>query len=231
MPVAQRRHLEFDHVEAVIEVLAEPAGRHLLLQVAVGGDDDAHVHADRLLAADPLQFVLLEHAQQLGLHGRRGLADLVEEQGAAVGLDEAALAAAVGAGEGAPLVAEQLGFEQGFGERGTVHLDKRPAAPQTLVVQGRGHQFLAGAGLAVDEHGRLGGGHVDDQVPEGHHGRGRADDAAVVAERLARLLHGLLLLAMAHGHLQGGAQPVKVQRLGQVIVGALLDGGHGRVHR
>jgi hypothetical protein len=46
------------------------------------------------------------------LHRRRHLADLVEEQRAAVGELEAALAARCAAGERALLVAEQLALEQ-----------------------------------------------------------------------------------------------------------------------
>jgi hypothetical protein len=45
------------------------------------------------------------------------LADLVEEERAAVGLLEAADAAAVGAGEGALLVAEELGLEERLRDR------------------------------------------------------------------------------------------------------------------
>ena len=47
----------------------------------------------------------------------RQVADLVEEQRAAVGQLEAPAALAVGAGEGAALVAEQLRLEQRLGQR------------------------------------------------------------------------------------------------------------------
>ena len=39
----------------------------------------------RLERADAVHLAELEHPQQLGLHGQRQLADLVEEQRAAVG--------------------------------------------------------------------------------------------------------------------------------------------------
>ena len=61
--------------------------------------------------AEPLDLALLQHAQQLHLDVGRDLADLVEEQRAAVGLREAAVVALDRAGEGALLVAEQLGLE------------------------------------------------------------------------------------------------------------------------
>ena len=59
--------------------------RDLLLEIAVRRGDDAHVDLDRLAAADPLELALLQDAQQLDLHVQRELADLVEEQRAAVG--------------------------------------------------------------------------------------------------------------------------------------------------
>ena len=59
---------------------------------------------------------------------RRHLADLVEEEHAAVGLLDAARLGADGAGERAALVAEQLRLEQLIGQRRAVDRDERPAA-------------------------------------------------------------------------------------------------------
>ena len=64
------------------------------------------------LAADRRHLALLQHAQQLGLQGEGHVADLVEEQRAAVGLAKLPGAVGDGAGEGAALVAEQLALEQ-----------------------------------------------------------------------------------------------------------------------
>ena len=87
--LAQRGQANRHDVEAVEEVLAErPAGDELL-QIAVGRRDEAHVDADRLDAADALELALLQHAQELHLHLDRDLADLVEEERAAVGELEA----------------------------------------------------------------------------------------------------------------------------------------------
>ena len=91
---AQRRHLDVDDVEAVVEVLAEAPRRDLVGEVAVGRRDDADVDLHGLVAADALERALLEDAQELDLDRRRDLADLVEEERAAVGLLEAPLAAA-----------------------------------------------------------------------------------------------------------------------------------------
>ena len=111
-PVAERRQVDPDHVQAVEEVGAEPAHLDLVLQPLVARGDDPDVDLDRLGPADPLERARLEHAEQLRLHRRRDVADLVEEQGAAVGELEPPFLAPIGAGERAPLVAEQLALEQ-----------------------------------------------------------------------------------------------------------------------
>ena len=65
----------------------------------------------------------------LGLQGQGQLADLVEEDGAAVRLFEAAHPGHHRAGEGAFLVTEQFALQQVFRQGGAVHLDERPVAP------------------------------------------------------------------------------------------------------
>ena len=50
-----------DHLQPVIEVMAEALLRHFMLQVAVGGGDDAHVDGYFLLRADrPAPIMLLD---------------------------------------------------------------------------------------------------------------------------------------------------------------------------
>ena len=61
----------------------------------------------RAVAADRAHFAGGEHAVELALGLERQLADLVEQQGAAVGLDQRADLVGEGAGEGALDMAEQ----------------------------------------------------------------------------------------------------------------------------
>jgi hypothetical protein len=84
-PLAQRREVDREDADPVPEVLAEAAGGDHVLEVAVGGRDQAHVDAARLLAADSLECAVLEDAQEAHLRGGGQLADLVEEERAAVG--------------------------------------------------------------------------------------------------------------------------------------------------
>src|SRR5215510_17429 len=66
-PLPQRRNTERKHVEAVKEIRAKAAGAHRLLEIAIGRCDHPHVHTDRFVAADRLEFLLLEYAQELDL--------------------------------------------------------------------------------------------------------------------------------------------------------------------
>ena len=87
-PFAQRRQRDRDDVQAIIEVLAELAGRHRAFEIAVRRRHDAHIGADGPRAADGGELARLEDAEQTRLCLDRHVADLVEEQGAAVGLLE-----------------------------------------------------------------------------------------------------------------------------------------------
>ena len=125
--LAQRRQVDGDHVEPVEEVLAEGALLHGFGQVGVGGGDDAHVGLARLDAAERHELLLLDHPQQLGLRVERDVADLVEEDGAAVGGLEQPLLVGHGAGEGALDVAEELALEQVGRHRARVDGHERSA--------------------------------------------------------------------------------------------------------
>src|SRR5439155_143304 len=94
VPLPQWGQVNGEDAQAVIQVRPELPILGPRLQVAVGRRDQPHVGADRLVAPDALERLLLEHAQHLGLGGRRHVADLVEEEGAAVALLELADAAA-----------------------------------------------------------------------------------------------------------------------------------------
>ena len=96
----------------MIEILAEVPGRDLGLDVAAGRRHDAHVDRDLGRAADPLEGLVDQDAQDLVLGVARHVGDFVDEQRAAVGELEDTAARAHGAGERAALVAEQHAVER-----------------------------------------------------------------------------------------------------------------------
>src|SRR5207244_4804373 len=77
--------------------------------------------------------------------------------------------APVRAGEGALLVAEELGLEQPRRDRRTVDLDEGTVAPGRLRMDGPGDQVLAHAALPPDQHRRVRVGDVLDDRQNGPH--------------------------------------------------------------
>ena len=119
--LAQRRNVQVGDLDAIEQVLAELAAVDHSGEVAVGGRNDAHVHTGRRrIRAHGMHLAVLEEAKQHRLHAQRHLRDLVEEDGAAVGLLELADLVAIGAGEAAFHVPEELRFEERLGKAGAV---------------------------------------------------------------------------------------------------------------
>ena len=198
----------------------------------MGGRHQTHVHLETFLPADARDPAILEHAQELDLDGRRGIADLVEEQRAAPGPFEGARMPRHRSGEGAFLVAEQFALQQAFRESGAIHGNERSVGPGAVRVQGAGHQFLARAAFAAHEHRGVG---LGQQQRLAHHfaHRGRFRHPAfrrpAAAGLRAELLH---LLAQAGGFqraAQLGLQVVDVQRLLEIVVGPLFHGAHAGI--
>src|SRR4029079_6889642 len=128
--------------------------------------------------AEALDLALLEDAQELDLHVARQVTDLVEEQGAAVGGLEAALAARGGSGEGPLLVAEQLRLEDALRDGGAVDRHERPAGARAVLVDAAGQELLVAAALAEEQRGRLAGRRLQRGVHGAAPGERGADDGA-----------------------------------------------------
>ena len=146
------------HVEdaqPVEEIVAEPPGRHLGHQVTVGGGDQAEIGLERRGPPDPLELSLLKHSEELDLHRGGELSDLVEEERSVGRQLEASGLLPVRPGEGAALVAEQLGLEQRVGQRRAVDRDEGAVGAGAGVVNGAGDQFLPRPALPGEQHRRL----------------------------------------------------------------------------
>ena len=156
-PVHQVGHHDGHHIEPVEEIGPEKPSLDLFLQVLVGRGQDPDIDLDGPGAADPLELLFLEDAQDLGLALQAHVADLIQKEGGAVGLVELALLVLRGPGEGALDVAEQLGFDQFLRDGGAVDRDHGACRRAGLAVNGLGHQFLAGAVAAPDQHPGVGG--------------------------------------------------------------------------
>ena len=180
-PRAQRRLVDAQHAQAVVQVGTEPPRLHRGLEIDVGRRHDPHVHRNRRVPAEPLDRAFLQEAQQARLALERHVADFVEKQRAAVrGLDPADLAL-VRARECTALVAEQFGLQQRRRNGRAVHGDEGRVGAQRLLVDRRRRQLLAGAGFAGDEDGGVRVRDLADRREQPAHGVARADHRAAGA--------------------------------------------------
>ena len=113
-------HVNADDAQPIEQDLRGTVLRDPLLEVGVGGRDDADVDARRARLADRHDLPLLEESQQLRLHVERQIADLVEKDRAADGGADHAGLVGHRAGEAAAPVAEQLAVGELAGRAGAV---------------------------------------------------------------------------------------------------------------
>src|SRR5690606_24704206 len=107
--------------------------------------------------SEAVDHSILEHAKDLRLGREAHVADLVEEERAAVGLLELSGAAPrVGAGDARPRrVAEELALEESLRNRGAVDGDERLPSTRRALVDRAGDELLSGAALAGDQDRRV----------------------------------------------------------------------------
>ena len=234
LPLAQRRQMDRNDIQAIEQILAEGSFGHHLLQIAVGRGDDAHVDLGRVRVADALELALLQHAQQLHLHPGAHRPDLVHEQRALVRLLEAALPRADRARERAAHVTEQLGLEQRLGNRAAVERDEPLGAAGAVVMNRARDDFLAGAGLAGHENRARRRRDGFEQLKERAHRRAAADEPLELVALLqlrAQIRVFRFEPALLERRVQRVQQLVELKRLGDEIGRAALDGFDRVLHR
>ena len=133
----------------------------------------------------------------LGWSVEPDVANLVEEQGAAVGAADDAGERGVGAGEGALAVAEQLALEHVARNRGAVEGDERAVGAVRGAMDHAREHLLAGAGLAGEEDRQGARGQPAGEVHELDGLLGDPQALGVALEGLGRPQRRALLLVAA----------------------------------
>jgi hypothetical protein len=227
--LAQRRHLDGHDAQAVEEVGPEAAGRHARGERLVADRDDARVGVPRPRLAHDLELAALEHLQQLGLHLGPQRADLVEHERAALGLREAPGARGRGARNGALAVPEELALEQRLGHGRAVHAHEVAARARPGAVDLVGHELLARAALAGDEHRGVAARDLADRLAQPSHRGAVAHQAlggVAIVGRAAQVGHVGEQPPVLERALDLEQELARVDRLLQEVEGAGLHRGH-----
>ena len=146
LALAQRRQVDVDDVEAVVQVLAEPAALDLVVEVAVRRGDDADVDLDRQ-RCEPTRSNSRSWRTRSSFAciAERHLADLVEEDRAVVGHLEAALALVI-APVNAPFSWPNSSLSSSVsGSAAQLTFDERARVALAGLVERLGDELLAGA--------------------------------------------------------------------------------------
>src|SRR5262249_16943222 len=224
-PLAQRRQRDGKDEDAMEQVLAEVALLDLLFEIAMRGHHHANVDLDRLVGADALHLALLQHAQQLGLHGQRHVADLVQKQRALVGLFKLAEVPRGSSCKRALFMAEQLRFDQLRRDRRAVQRYVGTVATAAFFVNRAGDQLFARAGFTQDADTGFAGGHafhLGQQLAHLVAGKNHPRTAQLLPELPVFLLELLHLQSV----LQGEQQLVSGERFFQEVERAQLRSLH-----
>src|SRR5713101_6884303 len=225
--VAQRRQLQMNDVEAVIEILAEAALADEGQEIDVRGGDDAHVDFDLFGAAEAHELALLNDAEELGLRFGAYGGDFVEEDGALVGNFEEPFLRSDRAGESAFDVAEKLGLEEVDGNGAGVNGNEGFVGARGGGMNGLGDELFASAAFAADQDGGTGRRDLGDEVEQREHLFAFADDVGEIEALLEGALELHVFFAQAPGFhsLRDLREEFVVgPGLGDVVHGAALEG-------
>ena len=116
----------------------------------MGGRDEPKIDTKVLAAADPGEGFLLDDAQESGLDGGRDIADLIQEERAAVGALDVAGSCEECTGKGSLFMAEELGLQKWLGQCGAMQGDEGPRAAGGIRMDHLGGASLSCAGGAGD---------------------------------------------------------------------------------
>ncbi len=200
--------------------------------MAVGGGQDPRLEGNFRGAAHRFHPAFLENPQELDLHRGTDFANLIQQDRPFPGRDQDSRPVPGGAGKGALDVPKHLALQNAFRQGRAVDWEKRLTRSGALPVNGSGHQFFAGPALSNDQHRGARSGNLVDQGPNPLHRHALADEQIFLfrTERVAKLLVLLAQALLLESLLDQEHQLLVVERLADVVVGALphcFDGGGG----
>ena len=150
--LAQWRNGDGENPQAVIEVAAELSCVDHFGEVAIRGGHEANVYGNRARTADPLELLLLQCAQNLGLEFQGKVAHFIQEECSLMGKLQASDLLCDGPRESPFFVAEQFAFEKPGGNGRAVEFDEGVIAARCSTRGSRARsvlcpfRFLRGSG-------------------------------------------------------------------------------------
>src|SRR5512133_149959 len=232
--LAERRQVQRNDRQPVIQVFAEGAIGDRLFNIQIGGGYDADIQFLYLRVADRFHFLLLKRPEQLGLQFERQFADFVEEQRAPVRRLELSELVPHRSGEGTFDMTKQFTLQQVTGDGGTVDGNEGGVFAGTVGMDRTGNQLFTGTRFSGYQNGRLGVGHLANHLKDLLHLFGGTDNRAKIGLVRQLTLQPPVLLRQA-AELQRLAdrqlECLPVEGLGDVVKGPGFHGFHSDIYR
>src|SRR5438067_1426763 len=221
---------ERHHVEAIKEVFAESSFLYFVHQIPVRRSNESRVDGELAGPAQPPERFRLQHLEELGLQLERELANLIQENRAAIRQLEQPDFALLRVGERALLVTEQLRIEKSRRQAGTIDFDEGSIRAGREVMNDASDPAFARPTLSLQEHRRpLARREQLDVAREVLHSGRHAQRSDTFLLMIPRAQPGVLA---SETHLFGETRDRRgkvghVDRLGEKILRAELHGAHG----
>src|SRR5262249_38290860 len=150
-PFAERREIDRESIQPVVQIFAEFSVSDHLFQVLVGCGNHPNINPGSTGAADGLKLTFLEHAEQLGLKLQWHVSNFVEKESATICKREPADMGIDCACKSSSFVPKELAFEKASRHGRAVHLHQVSASARAELVDRSRDDFLACAGLPANQ--------------------------------------------------------------------------------
>ena len=208
-----------DDCQAMVKVLPELSLENLLPQVLVGCRYDPHIHLDVLVAAHPVDPVLLQGPEHFRLSRQAHVSYLIQKYGTPVGRLEFSCPVLARAGKGVLHMAEKLTLDQFRGDGGAVDLHHGLLRALALLVQPVGDQLFPGPVVTRDQNTRVRRGNLVNDLLD-------LCDLRALTDHFIALVHLPLEPLVLNDQVlfveripDGVEKPVEVGGLGDVVIG------------
>src|SRR4029077_18957041 len=162
--------------QTIVQIAAKLSASHHLHEIPIRCSYQPDIHLVRTTAPQALEFLLLQHTQQLRLQRRRDVAYFVQQQRAFVSHFEAPDLLRDGTGEGTLLMTEQFAFQKIQRNGRAIKLYESAPAALTCIVNGVSNEFFSRTGFSLDEDCRVCGSNLLHLVENRFEGSAIAND-------------------------------------------------------
>ena len=127
--LTQRRHDDWQDIQAIVKVLSEPTRSALFLKVPVRRSHNSNIHVYLPRRAYWVDHPFLQYPQHLGLQFQRHIAYFIEKNRTFMGKFKSPHPVRDGSGKSSLSMTKKLAFKQVPRDGGTVEWHKRIAPP------------------------------------------------------------------------------------------------------